>query len=61
MFTKYPEIFIKVNEIMQNNHAVRIKDVKEIISQTIFETLSTLEQNKLKKKSPILIFFILFF
>ena len=47
MFTKYPNIFLKVQRLMERNHFVLIKDIDGIISQTIFETLSVLEDEKI--------------
>ena len=61
MFTKYPNIFIEVQKKMRNNIAVgscasfiirrqdRLRAVELLISEVIFETLSTLEHNKVIK------------
>jgi len=46
MFTKYPEVFIEVQKKMESNHYVGEKNIEKIISQTIFEVLSYLEDNK---------------
>ena len=55
MFTKYYDIFLKVQNRMKNNRAVgnslsffgtkkeRLEQANHIISQTVFETLSVLE------------------
>lgn len=59
MFTKYSKIFLEVQKRMKNNQAVanclsfrikkehKLKDIEMLISQVVFETLSTLT-NKLK-------------
>ena len=58
MFTTYPNIFLKVQERMKNNIAVgnllprfnkqsKLREIEMLISQVVFETLSTLEDEKL--------------
>ena len=58
MFTKYQDIFLKVQARMKNNQAVgnslnffstkkeRIEQANHIITQTVFETLSVLEEHQ---------------
>ena len=65
MFTKYSNVFLEVQRSMKNNQSVgnclrfslskkeKLEDIDFLISQTVFETISTMERyDYLKETEP---------